>query len=157
LTTAGAPSQGGFANPIHNRMRQAVCVPPGGAQVCLRWRYLSAEVAGGAGGCPVADSLAVAVTPASGATKLPLLVNPKGMCDPAVCATCGGSTAVQQAAPLAIGAASDPNAALAADWGWTKSCFDLGAWAGQRIELRVQLANTPGLDSAALIDAVDGW
>lgn len=153
LHTAGSDTQ--LQNPFSypTRARTAVCVPPAGANLCLRWRYLSAEAAAG---CDPADVFSLAVLKTGVGPQSELVVNAEGLCYPNTCSKCGGYSGPKQVAPVAIGPAEGSTAGQAGDSGWVKSCFDLGGWAGQRIELSLQLTSKPDHETAVVVDDLSG-
>jgi len=151
--TAGGDVQ--MQNPYSypTRARTAACVPPAGANLCLRWRYLSAEAAAG---CDPVDAFSLAVLKPGAAPQSELAINAEGLCYANTCTKCGGYAGPKQMSPVAIGPADGPTAGQAGDSGWVKSCFDLGPWAGQRIELTLQLTNKPNHETAVLVDDLTG-
>ncbi len=153
LHTAGSDTQ--LQNPFSfpTRARTATCVPATGANLCLRWRYLSAEAAAG---CDPADTFSLAVLKPGVGQQSELVVNAEGLCYPNTCSKCGGYSGPKQSAPVAIGPADGATAGQAGDSGWVKSCFDLGAWAGQRIELSLQLTTKANHETAVLVDDLTG-
>ena len=130
-------------------IQQTACVPPGG-QLCVDWRYFSAEPAAG---CSDFDAFTLQLAVPGAQLKTLLKVTPNALCAPTECPACGGAV-FSPKIPAQLQTGSGPMLADAFETGWQNSCFDVAAYAGLRVRVTLGLASYPPLESVVLVDNV---
>ncbi len=132
-------------------VQQSLCVPGDGDQICLDWRYLSAEPSLG---CVDFDPFIVQASAVQTQPKTLLKITPTALCKPEECTTCGNAL-FSAFTPAQLKTGSGTAQLDAFETGWQTSCFDLSAMVGKRTRITLSLVGNDSNESVVLIDKVE--